>query len=127
MISLELFGPILKDKEKLLWQTKSQWLGKPPLSGPIEISIGLGFEVPKSYGYQKKTQALNQLLLPDNNLSLSSVIDFYFDLMENVIVKNKSQIYKTSIQKYYCEKPKTTLFLTPKTTESFITGFSGVL
>lgn len=127
MISIDLFGSPKLNKEHLLWQLRSQWIGKPLLTVPINIHFGIGIPVPKSFGKLKRKQALNQIIIPINSVNIFSILDLYLQLLENNIVLNKDQFYKISIEKFYSEQSFVKILLSPQVSEGILTSIEGVL
>jgi len=127
MISLELLGESLKNKEQLTWQIRTQWIGKDPLLVPVDLHVGIGIKIPSSFGSIKKRQAINQLIVPNDNFNIFKALDFYSNLLENILVLNKNQFYKTSIQKFYSSSPKVVIHLLPQINESNNRTTEGIL
>lgn len=127
MISLDLFGPCFKNKDQLIWQLRTQWIGRELLSLPIDLIIGIGIKVPRSFGSIKKKQALNQIIIPQDNFDIYKGLYFYSGLLENIVVSNRNQFYKATIQKFYCETPKVVIHLAPQLNESHPYSTQGIL
>ena len=110
MIQLELTDT--KVKEKLEWQIKAQWIGRSRITAPTQLVISIGSQPPKSFSKMMCRQALNQLIRPCEAIDIK-MIDIYLNLLENCVVNNKNQFYKTVIEKFYSEKMFIKLSLLP--------------
>ena len=119
MISLDLFGDPIQKREQIIWQIRSQWVGKPLITVPVSIHIGIGVVPPKSFGKIKRLQAINQMLKPSGSFNFHDYLDIYIKILDNLVVSNKNQFFKTSIERFYSEKELTKLIIHPDFHESY--------
>jgi len=127
MISFELFGDPVKNRDQLIWQLKSSWIGKELLRIPVSLHIGVGIKIPQKFGKRKRLEAVNHLIKPIDNFNIFKALEKYCQLLENVIVFNKQQFYKTSIEKFYSKEPKVNVYLVPQIHESHSYSTEGSL
>ena len=127
MISLELYGDPVKDKEKLRWQVKSSWINKPLVTIPVIVKVAVGIKTPTSFGKRKKLEAINHAIKPIESKNIFKNIDAYFSLLEGIVINNSTQVFKVEIEKFYSEKPRINLAIYPQINESFTRSTQSLL
>jgi len=133
MISLDIFGdPVPKKrartfnnrgkivtwdsqdkiKEGYKWQIRSQYREE-PLGCPVVLDVIFHMPIPKSTSKVKQRAMLNgtyhHMVKPD----IDNLEKFLYDVLNEVVIKNDSQIVEVHAKKVYSSKPGTYVRIFP--------------
>lgn len=90
-------------------ELRRQWGDRPPIEGPVEISFGFAFPVPKSASQKNRRFMLSGSTKHTKKPDTSNLIKFYEDVMNGLAWKDDSQIYTISAKKFYAETAGTAI------------------
>lgn len=83
--------------------------GRPPLTGPVQLSCSFYLPIPKSWSKTKKADALAGKLLPISRPDIDNYIKAVLDAANEIVVRDDSQVVALVSKKQYSETPKATL------------------
>lgn len=79
--------------------------GRPLITGPVSMTLTIGFEIPKSYSKAKQAAALSGTLRPVVKPDLSNVLKAAEDGLNGVVWIDDAQVVESSIRKIYLRLP----------------------
>lgn len=137
MISLDLFGdpvakmragrkgrltydPQEKLKEGYKWQVRSQYREE-PLGCPVMIDIVFMMPIPKSTSKVKQRAMLNGQIHHMARPDVDNMCKFYFDVLNNLVLKDDAQVVEVHAKKIYSSKPGTYLRIIPMENQCTLT------
>jgi Holliday junction resolvase RusA-like endonuclease len=81
---------------------------RPPLEGPVEVTMNVCFPVPESWSKKKKERAIHGIIFPTvkpDNDNLLKVID----ALNEIVFRDDKQVVISHVYKTYSERPRMTI------------------
>ena len=91
-------------EKSLGWQAKTAMKGKPPLQGPLMVSMDAHFPIPKSWSKRDRAAALIGTIRPKSRPDLDNCFKC-LDALNNIVWLDDAQIVDAEIHKFYSVKP----------------------
>ena len=110
---IETLDPLSKIKEGFKWQIRSQYRNQ-PLETPVVLDITFFMPIPKSTSGIKKRQMLNGICYHMKRPDLDNLQKLALDCLNNLVIKDDSQVVDIRTRKIYAEKPGTLIRIYPK-------------
>jgi len=98
-------------KIECMEQCRSQGL-LTPLKSPISVFMTAHCPIPKSWSKKKKRDALQSHVHIPSRKDIDNVQKFYFDVMNEIVFHDDSQIVTVFAQKIYSDKPCVDVYIT---------------
>lgn len=89
----------------------------PMYDGPVEISITIFLQCPKSYPKKIREAMLSGEILPTRTPDCSNVLKSAEDGLNGIAYKDDSQIAKTNTERFYAEEPGLLVVVAPVNTD----------
>lgn len=81
-------------------------LGRPPLSGPVRLSIQIVLPVPTSWSKEKQRKALAGEVMPTKKPDMDNVVKALLDGMNSVVFRDDSNVVDLNVSKRYGQVPR---------------------
>ncbi len=101
-----------KIKQGYKWQIRSQY-NEEPIGGPVCIVISFFMPIPKSTSGTRKRQMLNGRIYHIKKPDIDNLQKFVFDCLNDLVLKDDSQIVEVKAKKIYSTKPETKICIIP--------------
>jgi len=101
-----------RDYEKRIGWAWKQAHG-PMYEGPVEISVTIFLQCPKSYSKKTREAMLSGEILPTRTPDCSNVLKSAKDGLNKIAYKDDSQIAKTNTERFYAEEPGLLIIVRP--------------
>lgn len=75
------------------------------LTGPVQVNLLIGVQIPASWSKKKQAQALAGTIYPTSKPDLDNSIKSVFDAMNGVVYRDDAQVVTTVTKKRYREAP----------------------
>jgi Holliday junction resolvase RusA-like endonuclease len=111
------YDPDSKLKEGYKWQVKSQFREE-PLTGPVVMDIIFYMPIPKSESGIKKRQMANGIIQHMKKPDVDNLCKLYIDVINNLVLKDDSQIVELRAKKIYSNSPGTNIRIVPLSSEA---------
>jgi Holliday junction resolvase RusA-like endonuclease len=87
--------------------------GRPPMSGPLRMSVLAVMGVAKSWPKKRKAAALAGKELPTKKPDASNILKLFEDGMNGIVFGDDAQIVEIRIRKVYGPVPQTVVVVVP--------------
>jgi len=87
--------------------------GRPPMTGPLCMSVLAVMGIPKSWSKKKQAAALAGIEQPTKKPDASNILKLFEDAMNEVVFVDDCQIVESRIRKIYGAIPQTIVEVTP--------------
>ncbi len=81
---------------------------RPPIEGPVEVTMWVRFPVPESWSRKKRAMALNGMLYPTVKPDSDNLLKIVDSINQLVFLDDK-QMVKSHVYKVYSDKPGMTI------------------
>lgn len=81
-------------------------LGRPPMSGPIRLSILIVLPIPTSWSKEKQRKAVAGEVLPTKKPDMDNVVKALCDGMNSVVFRDDSNVVDLNVTKRYGQVPR---------------------
>lgn len=105
-------------KKQFQWQIKSQYRDE-PLKMPLAMDIVFFMPIPKATSGIKKRQMLVGALHHDKRPDVDNLQKFILDCLNDIVIKDDSQIADIRARKVYSDKPGTSIRIRALTEQNF--------
>lgn len=103
----------------LAWAAKAAMRGKPPLEGPLKISVEAYFGVPVSWSQKKRDSALTGVIRPTGSPDIDNILKV-IDGLNGIAWRDDSQIIEAHVSKLYAEQPRLKVEITEAEPWTFV-------
>lgn len=79
--------------------------GRPPIEGPVSVSMFIALPIPASWSKRKQAQALDGQLLPITKPDVDNVVKAVFDAINGVVWGDDTQVVDAWVTKRYRARP----------------------
>ena len=80
---------------------RQEMKGKEIFTGALEVSMNVGFPIPKSWSKKKTKEATDGILKPITKPDLDNIAKLVLDALNGIVYKDDSQVVELSISKFY--------------------------
>ena len=91
---------------KLAWQAKQAMKGKPPLEGPLHLSVIAYMPIPKHMSKADKIAADRGDIVPIGKIDVDNIAKSAMDGLNGIVFRDDNQVVLASICKFYSSKPR---------------------
>ncbi len=91
--------------------------GRPPIEGPVSMSITAVLPIPESWPKKRKAAALAQEEAPAKRPDLTNLIKLAEDSLNGIVYRDDAQIVALSASKRYGPDPRTVIIVYNRTAE----------
>ena len=91
---------------KLAWQAKQGMRGKPPLEGPLHLSVIAYMPIPKHMSKKDKIAAERGEIVPIGKIDIDNIAKSAMDGLNGIVFHDDNQVVLASICKFYSENPR---------------------
>lgn len=93
-----------KYQSALRYAAQEAMNGRPPLEGPLSVSIVAAFPVPQSWSKKKRQAALANHIFPTSRPDIDNIAK-QCDGLNEVVWKDDKQIVDAQVSKRYSDRP----------------------
>lgn len=86
--------------------------GHEPTTEPVDLTLAIGFEIPKSWPKWKQQAALDKTIAPTGKPDLDNIIKSIKDGLNGIVWKDDAQVTGVMAFKYYAEAAGVTVIAT---------------
>lgn len=101
-----------KYQSALRYAAQEAMNGRPPLDGPVRVSVVAAFPVPASWSKKKRAQALANQLFPTTRPDVDNLLK-QVDGFNEIVWRDDKQIVRAEIHKHYSDKPMLSVMVYP--------------
>jgi Holliday junction resolvase RusA-like endonuclease len=80
---------------------RQEMKGKEIFTGALEVSMNVGFPIPKSWSKKKTKEATDGILKPITKPDLDNIAKLVLDALNGIVYKDDSQVVELTISKFY--------------------------
>jgi Holliday junction resolvase RusA-like endonuclease len=88
--------------------------GRPPIEGPVRLELLAELPIPISWSAKKRSRAIVGDVLPCSRPDLDNYVKSAQDSINEIVIRDDSQIVEVSARKRYSTTPKLVLTIFPK-------------
>jgi Holliday junction resolvase RusA-like endonuclease len=88
--------------------------GRPPLEGPVRLELLAELPIPASWSQKKRASAVTGDVLPISRPDLDNYLKSGLDSINEIVIRDDSQIVEVSARKRYGVAPKLVLTVFPQ-------------
>lgn len=89
--------------------------GRPPMDGPLRLSMAAVLPVPSSWTKKKQAQALNKEIFPTGKPDLDNLVKSVKDACNQIVYVDDAQVVFSSQGKSYGDRPRLIIEIAPVT------------
>ena len=87
--------------------------GRPPMTGPVAMTLTAVFAVPASWSGKKQALAEAGKIVPTSRPDVDNYVKAAFDALNNVVIRDDSQVVALQANKAYSRKPRLEIEVSP--------------
>jgi len=91
----------------------SSMAGRTPLAGPVKVRVVALLGIPKSLSKAKRADAIEGIIWPVTKPDVDNYAKSALDALNTIVWNDDSQVVDLTISKFYDEKPRLIIEVTP--------------
>ena len=80
-----------------------------PVTGPVELTIAVYRDIPKSFSKKKRDDALKMWIRPVSRPDCDNYAKLILDAMNQIFFADDSQVVSLTVHKFYSDRPRITV------------------
>ena len=87
--------------KELAWAARCAMKGAPLMTGPLKITVGFMYEIPKSWDRPKRNKALAGQIKPTGRPDIDNLGKLVLDAIKGVVFEDDAQLVTLAAGKHY--------------------------